>query len=275
MSLPSIGIIGGGTVGTALARYYQRQGIQIKIYDKFLSLDPLSDTLKQDYIFIAVPTNFDGISIDLSAMDEAMQCASQSLAYAIIIKSTVIPGTTEKYQEQYPKLKILFNPEFLTEANAEQDFANPERQILGYTLQSQSITEEVVQLLPKAPFVKSIPAKEAEMVKYFGNAFLAIKVVFANQIYDLCQALGIDYEIVAECTGHDSRIGASHLKIWHDDLRGYGGKCLPKDVKSLLVFAKSLGVDLSLLRECDTANESFVHGKEANTEIPIVDIKRR
>src|SRR5262245_58825276 len=117
-----IGVIGGGYVGGTVASFYREAGADVKVYDKFKAIDTLEEVLVQDYIFIAVPTNFNGQSIDLSNMDDAMANAAKSQAKAVIIKSTVVPGTTEKYQKQYPHLKILFNPEFLTEATAYQDF---------------------------------------------------------------------------------------------------------------------------------------------------------
>lgn len=255
-----IGVIGGGYVGGTVAKYYRESGGEVKVYDKFRTSDPLEEVLQQEYLFIAVPTDYNGKSIDLSAMEDAMQNASRSKARAVIIKSTIVPGTTEKFQKQYPDLKLVFNPEFLTEATAFQDFQYPDRQIVGYTPQSYNIAGEVLELLPLAPFAKIVPAAVAETAKYFGNAWFAVKVVFANQIYDLCEALGIDYNLVADCVGADRRIGRSHLDVWHGGYRGYGGKCLPKDARALISFAQSLGVDLELLKKVEELNKQLTGG---------------
>lgn len=256
-----VGIIGGGYVGSTIAHFYREEGADVKVYDKFKDSDPLAEVLKQDYLFIAVPTNYvEGVGIDLSNMDEAVGNASRSQARAVIIKSTVTPGTTDRYQKQYPEKKLVFNPEFLTERTATQDFKYPDRQIVGYTPASYDITSEVMELLPLAPFSRIVPAAAAEMIKYFGNTWFAVKVVFANQIYDLCQALGIDYEQVRDGVAADRRIGRSHLDVMHDGYRGYGGKCLPKDTRALIKFAADLGVDLKLLKTVEDINRELTGG---------------
>ncbi|KKW23562.1 MAG: UDP-glucose/GDP-mannose dehydrogenase dimerization [Parcubacteria group bacterium GW2011_GWA2_51_12] len=228
----NIGVIGGGYVGGTVAKWYRDHGASVKVYDKFLESDPVEEVLSQDYIFIAVPTNFDGKSIDLSAMDDAMKNASRAkTARAVIIKSTVVPGTTDKYQEQYPHLKIIFNPEFLTESTAFQDFSYPDRQIIGYTDKSYDMTGDIESILPLAPFVRFVPAKVAEMAKYLKEAAAA-----------------------------DKRIGRSHLTACHGGYRGYGGKCLPKDTRALISFAKVSGVDLELLRVVEEINKRLTGG---------------
>lgn len=247
-------------MGGTIAKFYRDTGADVKVYDKFKDSDSLEEVLGQDYIFVAVPTNFNGKTIDLSAMDDAMSNARKSKARAIIIKSTIVPGTTDKYQRQYPNIKIIFNPEFLTEATAFQDFQYPDRQLVGYTLQSYDIAGEVLALLPLAPFTKIVPAVAAEMVKYYGNTWFAVKVVFANQMYDICEALGINYDLVADCVAADRRIGRSHLDVWHGGYRGYGGKCLPKDTRALISFAESLGVDLKLLKTAEEINKKLTGG---------------
>ena len=92
------------------------------------------------------------------------------------------------------------------------------------------------------------------MVKYFGNTWFAMKVVFAEQMFDLCQALGVDYNRVKEAAAADKGIGRSHLTAFHGGYRGYGGKCLPKDTKALIQRARSLGVEMSLLEKVDEIN---------------------
>ena len=114
-----------------------------------------------------------------------------------------------------------------------------------------------MKILPDATFKKILRAREAEMVKFFGNAFLAARVVFANHMYDLCEDLGIDYEQVKESVGHDVRIGHSHLDVTHGGYRGYGGSCFPKDVKALIELAEERGVELELIKKMDEVNEKL------------------
>ena len=111
-----------------------------------------------------------------------------------------------------------------------------------------------------APFNRIIPATAAEMTKYYGNTWFSVKVVFANQMYDLCEKLGIDYNTVADCVGADRRIGRSHLDAWHGGYRGYGGKCLPKDTRALIKFAEDIGVDLKILKIAEEINKDLTGG---------------
>jgi UDPglucose 6-dehydrogenase len=166
----------------------------------------------------------------------------------------VVPGTTAKYQEKYPSLRVLFNPEFLTEVTSEQDFLHPDKQLVGYTPKSQAVAEEVLVLLPAAPYKKAMPSGEAEMVKYMVNCFYAVKVTFANQIYDICTAAGLDYETVKEAFTADKRVVNQHLEIFHKGYRGFGGKCLRKDTYSLIDFAEKLKVDPALFKAAKELN---------------------
>jgi len=260
-----IGIVGIGTVGGALKKYFEQQKKKFFLYDKYKKIGSIEEINQADVIFICVPTPYDKKKgFDLSYVEDAVSKIQGGKI--IVIKSTVLPGTTEKLQKKYPQHQFLFNPEFLTEFSPDQDFAYPDRQIVGYTRESFSVADDILQLLPLAPTMKIIPATEAEMVKYFGNTFLATKVIFANQIYDLCQKLGINYNRVAECTCADKRIGRSHLKVWHQGKRGYAGKCLPKDTKAFIQFANEQGVDLKLLKLVDEINDKLL--KDQGIEDP-------
>jgi len=177
----------------------------------------------------------------------------------IVLKSTVWPGTTEALQKKYPSHKILFNPEFLSEATADEDMKNPDIQIIGYTSKSQAVAEKIMRILPLAPFEKIVPAGEAEMIKYFHNVHGAVKVIFANQMYDLCRAMKIDYEIVKECAAASKHILTDlYLNVWHSKYRGYGGSCFPKDIRALIQFGDKNGVDLPLLKTAEKINNKLM-----------------
>ncbi|MFH0852581.1 MAG: hypothetical protein V1845_03180 [bacterium] len=256
-----IGIIGVGMVGGAMVRYFESSGEKPLLYDKYAGLGSSKDVNKADVIFICVPTPFDKRGgFDLSAVEEAFKLLNGPRI--VVIKSTVLPGTTEYFQKKYPRHKILFNPEFLTELSADQDMRYPDRQIVGYTKKSYSIAGDIMQILPLAPLERIIPATEAEMIKYFGNTWFSVKVIFANQMYDLCQALKIDYSRMMECAAADKRIGRTHLEIFHKGYRGYGGKCLPKDIKALIQKGDDLGVDLKLLKIAEKINDELIKKDE-------------
>lgn len=250
----TIGIVGGGVVGQAVKNYFP----QAKIYDKFVTLDPWDDVVAQDYIFICVPTPYNS-GFDGSNVYEAVERISLVLERVVIIKSTVIPGTTENLQKKFPNIKILFNPEFLDNATAKEDFLHPDKQVVGYTAKSKDVAEEVMDIFPKAKYSKIVEATIAEMVKYMVNSYYATKVIFANQIYDMCEALKIDYNRVREAFEHDRRVAPGNFDVWHGGYRGFGGKCLPKDLASLIDCAKELGVKMTLLEDVKKINEELLN----------------
>lgn len=254
-----IGVAGIGMVGGALQRYLEGEGHNLVLYDPGKGFDSVEELNKASIVFVCVPTPFDKKtnSFDSSYIEDSFQKLEGSKI--VVIKSTVLPGTTERMQKEYPQHKVLFNPEFLSEATADDDMRNPDRQLVGYTQQSKRVARRILNLLPRAPFERTMPATEAEMVKYFNNTFNAVKVIFANQMYDVCQALGIDYENVADAAAASRFLQIKdHLKVVHKGYRGYGGKCLPKDIKALIRYTEDLGVDLALHRTADEINEALL-----------------
>jgi UDPglucose 6-dehydrogenase len=256
-----IGVMGLGVVGDAVHHSFERQGRPLRVYDPGRKLGSAEEINEADIVFVCVPTPYDAArGFDSRALEDAVSMLEGSKV--VVIKSTVLPGTTEAYQVRYTQHCLLFNPEFLREAHARADFSRPDRQIVGYTAQSRHLAEWVMGLLPAAPFTRTVAAREAEMVKYMTNCFLALKVTYANEMYDLAAALDIDYDAVREGVEADERIGASHLQVMDGGYRGYGGKCLPKDTKALLELAERLGVPLRLLRTADRVNASLLPPSE-------------
>ncbi|MFH1575377.1 MAG: hypothetical protein ABIB55_00325, partial [Candidatus Nealsonbacteria bacterium] len=252
--------VGVGMVGGAMKRYLEKkQGLELFLYDKGKGLGSIDDVNKAEIVFICVPTPYlkDGKGFDLSYVEETLGWLQGEKI--VVIKSTVLPGTTEMLQQRYPQLKLLMNPEFLTEETADQDMLYPDRQIIGYTANSQNVAGDVMQLLPLAPFERMLPSTEAEMVKYFGNTWFSVKVSFANNLYDLCGVLGVDYDRMVEAAAADKRIGRTHLNVFHKGGRGYGGKCLPKDIKALIQLANTKGVDLKIHKAAEEINNALMH----------------
>jgi len=134
----------------------------------------------------------------------------------------------------------------------------PDRQIVGYTEKSLNVAKDIIMLLPLAPFERIVPAKVAETVKYFNNTWFATKVIFANQVYDVCEKMNTDYNQVSECASADKRVGPSHLRVMHKGYRGYGGKCLPKDTRAFIQLGERLGVNLKLLKQVEEINNELV-----------------
>lgn len=251
----SIGIVGYGIVGYALAYGFERKSErrdQICYFDKYKESKSLEEVVeKSEFIFITLPTPMkqDEVGIDLSIIEEniaQISSLTNRTDKIIIIKSTVVPGTTRYYEQKYPQTNFCFNPEFLTEANYLQDFLSANRHVIGATndLVSRRVASLYELRWPKARIYQTDPTT-AEAVKYFANAYLATKVTLANVIYDYCQALGIAYNEVKELAVADPRIGKSHLEV--TTLRGFGQKCLPKDMVALLGEFKRMGLDASVL----------------------------
>src|SRR6185436_109333 len=164
MKKSSIGIIGVGFVGGAVKFWFDsKPEFPLHIYDKFKKLGSIAAVNTADIIFVCVPTPYGKKGYDDSAVLDALSNIRDGKT--VVIKSTVVPGSTERYQKQFPKLKIMFNPEFLVAKNANQDFVTPDRQIIGYTAKSKSEAKKVLAVLPPAPFVKKVPATDAEMIK--------------------------------------------------------------------------------------------------------------
>lgn len=270
-----LGIIGYGIVGQALAYGFSTASKGrdvIRFYDKFKKSLPLSEVIKKsEFIFLGLPTPMkkDESGIDLSIVDEMVKQITQytdNTDKIIIVKSTVIPGTTRKYQTLYPKSNFCFNPEFLTEANFLEDFLRANRTIIGA---SNDLVSRRIAVLYKERFLETqifqTDPTTAETVKYFANAFLALKVTFANIFYDLCKELDINYDEVKKLATTDPRIGNSHLDV--TATRGFGQKCFPKDMIALLGEAHELGVDVKVLEAAWEYNKKIrkVHDWE---EIP-------
>ena len=269
-----VGIIGAGVVGGSLAAWLRDQGHDVRVYDPPKGLDDARTLEAASVVFIAVPTPYTpGVGFDDRHLLSAV--AAVPGEKAVVIKSTVLPGTTELLQSRHPRHRFMFNPEFLREATAEQDFLAPDRQIVGRAARaSESDAQCVMALLPMAPFERICTATEAEMAKYAANAFLAVKVSYANEVYDVCERLRIDYDAVREMVAADARIGASHMDVLHGGYRGYGGKCLPKDSKSLLDLARSIGIDMQVLAAADRVNASLRETTPRVTPLRAVGRKR-
>jgi UDPglucose 6-dehydrogenase len=166
----------------------------------------------------------------------------------VAIKSTIPPGTTNDLNKECKNVSVIFNPEFLTEANFIDDFKNQNRIIIGGERPSTTKLRQVYSLVfPDATIVKT-GSKTAEMVKYFTNTFLTTKVSFANEMYLICDKLGIDYDKVVEYSTYDERLGKSHWAVpGPDGHYGFGGSCFPKDINALIKVAEELDIHPNML----------------------------
>jgi UDPglucose 6-dehydrogenase len=268
-----LGLMGAGVVGGALLEYLRGANRDVRVYDPPKGHGDLAELDAAEVVFICVPTPYTPrVGFD----DRHLLRAAGAIRgeKVVVVKSTVLPGTTARLQERFPQHRFLFNPEFLREATAVEDFAQPDRQIVGHTSRSVGDAQRVLELLPRAPFELVCPAEDAEMAKYVANSFLAVKVSYANEIYDLCERLGASYGHVRDIGAADLRIGASHTDVFDSGYRGYGGKCLPKDSKSLLDLARATGIELQVLAAADAVNRRLT-GERAPVVRPPVRVAAR
>jgi len=273
----NIGIIGQGFVGTAVMKKFS-QSFPVFAYDKTPGLSVItgqgdSDTPPSpinfktvvencNIIFVCVPTPMfedgecDTRMVEAVIEDIAKEAEFQNKEVVTIIKSTVPPGTTETLNSLSNKVGVTFSPEFLTEANATDDFENQTRIVLGidYMEYIEPISSIFKTTFPGADLIL-INSKEAEMTKYTTNLFLATKVSFFNDIYSLCEKLEINYDNVIEATIHDPRIGKSHYDVpGPDGDRGFGGHCFPKDLQAILAISMKLGLGLPTITGTHVTN---------------------
>lgn len=249
-----IGIVGNGYVGGAIAHGFSPTSTGnavVKVYDKLpeRSLNTLEETVNDsDFIFVSVPTPMtkEG-AISLKYIDQVFQeinDVNERTDNIIILKSTVVPGTTGKLQEKFSNLNIVFNPEFLTERSSRLDFINQSRVILGGDKTQTSKVAELYKSRFKYCHVIETDYKTSEIIKYFGNIFFTVKVSFANEMKLICEEIGADWETALEGFVADGRIGDSHLNVpGPDGKRGFGGSCFPKDINAFMAFAQKLGIN--------------------------------
>ena len=172
-----------------------------------------------------------------------------------VIKSTVLPGTTEKFNKECNNLQVLFNPEFLTEANFINDFKNQNRVIIGGPRPGTTKVKNLYRKCYPAASIIKTGSNTAEMVKYFTNCFLATKVSFSNEIRQVCEKINVDYDKVVEYGLYDQRIGKTHFSSPGPDGKfGFGGSCFPKDVNALISFALSTGMNPTVLKSVWSKN---------------------
>ena len=253
----TVGIVGNGFVGNAV---YQnlRDKVKCKVFDvdKNRCLNSLDDVIRQDFIFVCLPTPMRTTGeCDLSILDDFFEDLPDNLTGTFVIKSTVPIGTTKKYTERH---NVIHNPEFLTARNAVEDYGKAERNIVGG---DKELCVDFIcffdACFPKIPS-SIVSSDESEAIKYFSNVFLAYKVAYFNKIFDFCKATGMNYTKVRQGVTADHRIGKSHTQVpGIDNDRGFGGTCFPKDINSLIVQMESNDVNADMLKEVWKYNEQI------------------
>lgn len=263
--MEKIGIIGQGFVGTAvkegMKNYYDVRTFDLNGNCNEMSLYTLIENVNETFLCVPTPMRKSG-ECDLSIVKDCLYQISKIIKvlnkkdFIVIIKSTIPPGTTEKLNQEFSNIHVAFNPEFLTEANAVEDYKNQNRIIVGADRPYSSRVKQIfAKAFPKVPIIKT-SSTIAETIKYVTNTFLSMKVSYANEIYRLCEGLNIDYDKVIEYARYDDRLGNSHWSVpGPDGDFGFGGHCFPKDIAALQYVMETLGIDSTMLDATIKKNE--------------------
>ncbi|PIR12676.1 hypothetical protein COV49_04610 [Candidatus Falkowbacteria bacterium CG11_big_fil_rev_8_21_14_0_20_39_10] len=277
MIKPKIGFIGQGWIGKNYADDFEKRGFEVVRYALEEPHVNNGDKIGAcDIVFIAVPTPSTPEGFDSSILKTAIK--KVGAGKITVIKSTLLPGTTEEIQKENPEIFVFHSPEFLTEATAAHDAANPKRNIIGLPVDNEEYRQKadlILSVLPKAPFELVCRAKEAELIKYGGNNWFYFKVIFVNLLYDLARENKCDYDVIREAMAADPRVGVSHLMPVHrsgtagsDNFhltkpkdqgsgRGAGGHCFIKDFAAFReMYEKTVGdaKGLALLKAIEDKN---------------------
>ena len=247
-----LGIVGHGFVGKAVEYAFTHPLIDLHI------VDPKYDTTVDDMldfdpmcVFVCAPTPMNEKTgfVDASIVEDAVLKLIQHTESLVVVKSTITPDVVDRlYNSMFEDgvHRFVYNPEFLTEKNAEEQFVSSEYHILGGTERATAELAEIYEVfsLCKARDYYRMSGCEASFVKYAVNSFLATKVTFFNQLYDLVNSYFCSYNMVVNAVGRDPRIGIGHTRVpGYDRKRGYGGACLPKDLTAFLKFSEGKDKD--------------------------------
>jgi UDPglucose 6-dehydrogenase len=256
-----IGIVGVGMVGGTLSYGFTRLGHDVVEHDVKLGTK-IDAVLNAPLVFVCVPTpQADDGSCDWHLVrDVVVDLSSKAYRGLIVIKSTVLPGATDRLAHSYPRLRLAFCPEFLREKSAYSDFVeNHDVCIIGaYNQTDFDLIKMAHGSFPKS-FVWVQPI-EAEIAKYFSNTLNAARIVFANQFFEICEAVGADYTAVKNAVAKRSSVGDHYLDC-NKNFRAFGGACLPKDTAALAAFVRDRGIDAGLFAWILAENEKIKEEK--------------
>lgn len=251
-----IGIIGLGVVGKACSAGFKKCGYDVHVHDTMLNTN-IEDVLDTEICYVCVPTpSNDNGSCNTDIVGSVVSNL-HDLNYAgvIAIKSTITPGTTSKFIERYSD-RVVFVPEFLKERSAEYDFIFDHKLLLVGT---ENVNHYYTVVRSHGDLPKSqmrVSPSEAEMMKYYHNTFNATRVVFANVFYEMCQSLNIEYDKVKEAFLKNNNMPDEYLDV-KPELRGYGGACLPKDVKASQQFCDAYQLPFEFFKLLDEENSKL------------------
>ena len=253
----NIGIVGLGAVGTANKEGFEYLENSVIVHDTKLDTK-IQDVLSTEICFLCVPTpQADDGSCDTSIIESVIQELDDNSYKGIIaIRSTVVPGFTQRMIDTHKKLTICFVPEFLRERCATDDFINNHKLLAIGTHDIQGY-RKLVQAHGNLPaHTEHLTPNEAEVLKYYNNVYAALRVTFANVMYEICEKLDCDYTTIKNAYIKTGKAKDMYLDV-NPNLRGYGGMCLPKDTQAIVSLLDKLELDFDLISSIDADNDKF------------------
>ena len=253
-----IGVIGIGVVGTAIKQGFEDLGHTVKIHD--IKLDTsIKDVLDTEIVYLCLPTNSsDDGSCNTEALIWTVDALSDHNYKGIIaIKSTIIPGTFDKLKIMFDSQRLCHVPEFLREKHAYDDFTK-NHNVLIIGTPNDKCSEAVIKSHGNYPKkVYKMKPEEAEFVKYFSNVFKAVKITFANSFGKICDKYNVDYSKVLLAFALENVAETSYLR-YNKEFKGFGGMCLPKDVRALSKLVEKENINVDLFKFILQENEKFI-----------------
>tara|TARA_B100002019_G_scaffold290492_1_gene308304 strand:- start:10038 stop:10838 length:801 start_codon:yes stop_codon:yes gene_type:complete len=252
-----IGIIGLGAVGTANKNGFEHLGHEVFVHDKMLNTS-IQDVFDAEIVFICVPTPRanDG-SCDTSIIENIIRELNlYNYKGVVAIRSTVEPGFTNRIIQNYKNMNICFVPEFLRERCADDDFIN-NHNLLAVGTNNVETYRKVIKAhgsLPKN--TEHLTPTEAEILKYYNNLYAALRITFANVMFELCEKYNTDYTAIKDAYIKTGKANDMYLDV-NNNLRGFGGMCLPKDVSAINHLFEKLNLDYSLIKSIQEDNDKF------------------
>lgn len=266
-----IGIVGCGVVGTAVAK--SAVGCDLSIFDKYdnkknRNMDEFNET---EICFVSVPTPSTLKGQDLTELHAALHgLMDRDYKGVVIVKCTVLPGTMDKFKEEFPSLRLVHNPEFLTEKNASQEFIDQKVILLSGKFEDTHYADKFYchkRFVHLEKVIHSQKYQTTEFAKYIHNCFLSVKISFLNEIYDMCDGNQVLFDQAVEMAATQGKLGRGHLKVpGPDGKRGFGGMCFVKDTMALLKFADDKGHTVTTLHGAIKKNLMLRHTAYDGTE---------
>ncbi len=265
-----LGFIGMGIVGGTTAKVLKKVH-EIFPYDKYKKKYKNKEVLKEaETVFICVPTPMKPSGeIDYSPMHNSLEMLAEVTSNMpeakkplVVIRSTAVSGTTDIFEEKFP-FHFAFNPEFLTEKNALEDMLSINRIVIGANREEdyKKVKQIYEPIFPSAKYIH-VNRKTAEMIKYVANVMLTGQIALANELYQICKILKVDYDEIKDVISLDERIGKNINVPGPDGNLGFGGKCFPKDLRALTYLARENGYNPNLLEEIWRLNEKIRKEKD-------------